>query len=84
MNNIERREIINLLKEVYQFHIGSWSEKAEQDFMDKLRDKIDQMEDENKADNLARCPWEIVGFTESTPIELDRVKENKSDETNKE
>lgn len=43
----ERREIINLLKEVYQFHIGAWSEKAEQDFMEKLRDKIDQMEDEN-------------------------------------
>lgn len=46
MNNVERREIINLLKEVYQFHIGAWSDKAEEEFMEKLRDKIEELENQ--------------------------------------
>lgn len=52
MANVERREIINLLKDYYQFLCGTWSEKAEQDLMQRLRDDIERLE---KLDERHEC-----------------------------
>lgn len=52
MTTDERREVINILTECYEFLCGSRSDKAEQDFMQRLRDDIEKLK---KLDERHEC-----------------------------